>query len=175
MNREELLRDLKQVREKEKDKKYSFGQLNVFNMVSDVINYLEHEEKPKMTNLEWLKNKAEEFNVSNFSGICTSIYKLKNKGKGCDGIKCNCCEFNDIEKCIDYILEEHKESIKLKRWEYDLLKEFKKNWNYAERQVFWNLNKKGYFKGVIDTSMPIQYILNNCEIVPDNYNFEECK
>ena len=53
MNREELLRDLKQVREKEKNKKYSFGQLNVFNMVSDAINYLECEEKPKMTNLEF--------------------------------------------------------------------------------------------------------------------------
>lgn len=119
-----------------------------------------------MTNLEWLKNKAEEFNVSNFSRICVSVYKLKNKGKGCDGISCNCCECNDIEKCIDYILAEHKEPIKLKQWEYDLMCGLGRskfcNWYYL-----CYMKEKGYFKGITDTSMKIEDILKNCEVIDD--------
>ena len=74
-----------------------------------------------MTNLEWLKNKAEEFNAPNSTGICMLCYKLKNQGNGCGVRNCNYCEFNDIEKCFDYLMQEHNEIIKLKQWEYDVL------------------------------------------------------
>lgn len=181
MEREELLRNLKQVREKEKDKKYSFGQLNVFNMVSDVIDYLEYEEKPKMTNLEYLKKNVNKFKLCDDDLFCEFAF-ISKTGERCEESKgkyfsggCAGCQFRNIRNALDYLLQEHKEPIKLKQWEYDLLKEFKKDWNYAERQVFWNLNKKGYFKGVIDISMKIEDILKNCEIVSDDYEgFEEC-
>ena len=63
------------------------------------------------------------------------------------------------------MLQEHKEPIKLKQWEYDLM------WGLEEGSKFhdWGslcyMKRKGYFKGVKDTSMSIQYILNNCEVI----------
>lgn len=173
MKREELLRDLKQVREKEKNKKYSVGQLNVFDMVSDVIDYLECEEKPKMTNLEFYKDEICEIQKDLFDkGLCMS-----------DSIGVAICNAYENQTglsafmpvLLDWLLEEYKEPIKLKQWEKDLLNELSKDWNYAERKVFWELHKKGYFKGIKDVSMKVEDILNNHIVVSDNYNFEDCK
>lgn len=72
----------------------------------------------------------------------------------------------DHFKFIDWLLEEQKEKIKLKQWEYDLMcglghSKFC-NWYYL-----CYMKEKGYFKGVTDTSMTIEEILNNCEVVDD--------
>ena len=120
-----------------------------------------------MTNLEWLKNKAEEFNVPNSAsiGICILCYKLKNQGNGCGVRSCNYCEFNDIEKCFDYLMQEHKEPIKLTKFEYDLLMSYiNKGYFFKNFSELKEMRNKGYFKGITDTSMTIEEILNNCEV-----------
>lgn len=174
MEREELLRNLKQVREKEKDRKYSFGQLNAFNMVSDVINYLEHEEKPKMTNLEWLQ-KAGMITVScAFNKECEEIglnivINLRNK------------DYESFdEKGFDWLLQEHKEPIKLKQWEYDLIDIYCNCYNWCNMKLkdttFIIMKDKGYFKGISNTGMKLNEILENCEIVSDDFEaLEDCK
>lgn len=172
MEREELLRNLKQVREKEKDKKYLTGQLNVFDMVSDVINYLEHEEKPKMTNLEWLQ-KAGMITINcAFNKECEEIglnivINLRNK------------DYESFdEKGFGWLLEEYKEPIKLKQWEYDLIKIHTEPLHacFCNFGTLVKLYNKGYFKGIKDVSMKVEDILNNHIIVSDNYEgFEDCK
>lgn len=86
---------------------------------------------------------------------------------------------NFYKKGFDWLFQEYKEPIKLKQWEYDLIKIH----TDPLRACFCNfgtlvkLHNKGYFKGIKDTSMSIQYILNNCIIVSDDYEGfeEECK
>lgn len=69
------------------------------------------------------------------------------------------------EKGFGWLLEEHKEPIKLKRWEYDLM------WGLEEGSKFhdWGslcyMKRKGHFSGIKDTSMTLEEILNNCEVV----------
>ena len=177
MEREELLRDLKQVREKEKNKKYSFGQLNVFDMVSDVINYLEHEEKPTMTNLEYIKNNFNKFSFSGDNLVCEIAY-MKKYSKDCKyGCNCKECKFKRIEDAIDYLLQGYKEPIKLKQWEYDLIKIHTEPLHacFCNFGTLVKLHNKGHFKGIKDVSMKVEDILNNHIIVSDNYNFEDCK
>ena len=40
MDTQEILFELEQVKEKEKDKKYFTGELNVYEMVSDIIDFI---------------------------------------------------------------------------------------------------------------------------------------
>ena len=68
------------------------------------------------------------------------------------------------EKGFGWLLEEHKEPIKLKQWEYDLIFEYN-DCHFISCSVAFRMKEKGYFKGVKDTSMSIQYILNNCEVI----------
>ena len=98
-----------------------------------------------MTNLEWLKNKADEFNVPNSTGICILCYKLKNQGNGCGVRNCNYCEFNDIEKCFDYLMQEHNEIIKLKQWEYDLMYGLEDS-KFHDWDYLCYMKEKGYLK-----------------------------
>lgn len=67
---------------------------------------------------------------------------------------------------VDWLLSEHKEPIKLKQWEKDLL-ECYVNFNiiYLNSDFIKELQSKGYFKGITDPSMRLKYILDNCEIV----------
>lgn len=124
-----------------------------------------------MTNLEFYKDEIKEeykdchflgdaiFNVTYRHG-----YKVTRKVEG-------------INNFIDWLLEEHKELIKLKKWEYDLLSMYHTQSTFNTWNVFYEMKQKGYFKGVKDQSLKIDYILENCEIVPDDYDFgekEEC-
>lgn len=45
MDTQEILFKLEQVKEKEKDKQYFTGELNVYAMVSDVINFIKEQER----------------------------------------------------------------------------------------------------------------------------------
>lgn len=113
-----------------------------------------------MTNLEFYKDKILE-NINKRCSIgcavCLTMNGLDIKD-GCSGIIC------DSKKMIDWMLKEHKEPIKLKQWEYDLM------WGLEEGNKFhdWGslcyMKSKGYFKGVKDTSMTLEDILNNCEV-----------
>lgn len=179
MNREELLRNLKRVREKEKGRKYFVGQLNVFDMVSDMINYLECEEKLKMTNLEYIKKNFNKFSFSDDRLVCEIAY-MKEYSKDCEGSNCAECKFKHMEDAIDYLLQEYKKPIKLKQWEYDLIDIYCNyhNWHNMKLKdtTFFIMKDKGYFKGITDTSMKVEDILKNCIIVSDDYEgFEDCK
>lgn len=82
-------------------------------------------------------------------------------------------------KFIDWLLEEHKEKIKLKQWEYDILNYHKRDTRFNDNHFLMIMRSKGYFKGIdgVDVaSMKIRDILDNCEIISDDYEgFEDCK
>nr|DAY93992.1 MAG TPA: hypothetical protein [Caudoviricetes sp.] len=70
------------------------------------------------------------------------------------------------EKGFDWLLEEHKEPIKLTKFEYDLLMSYiNKGYYFENYSELKEMRNKGYFKGITDTSMKIVYILNNCEVI----------
>lgn len=127
-----------------------------------------------MTNLEFHKDELKDIvrNVAkekNFSFKCeavgkafeyflTKMYDKDNDvfGYGCYG-----------EEAIDWLLEERKEPIKLKRWEYDLLKcyqETKDDGEFVDHYILKELRYKGHFQGV-DYNLTIEEILENCEVV----------
>lgn len=116
-----------------------------------------------MTNLEWLKkNLSEEEKES--EGLCCTIYKKLN-GKNCNLIPCCHCYFNKYENILNFLLAEHKEPIKLKQWEYDLMWGLEEGSKFHDWGYLCYMKRKGYFKGITDTSMEIEDILNNCEVV----------
>ena len=124
-----------------------------------------------MTNLEYLKKNFNKFKLYDEDLFCELAFICKT-GERCEGFKyercsegCGGCQFRNIRNAIDYLLQEHKEPIKLKQWEYDLM------WGLEEGSKFhdWGslcyMKRKGYFKGITDTSMKIYDILKNCEVV----------
>lgn len=113
-----------------------------------------------MTNLEYYKDEIVEY-----CSLCT-IARICKYGKNCYGIDCKDCEFHRAnDKYLEIILAEHKEPIKLKQWEKDLLEII----DYQETRFDFyndlrNMKKRGYFEGVTDTNMGIKEILDNCEV-----------
>lgn len=61
--------------------------------------------------------------------------------------------------------EERDKKIKLKQWEYDLIEHYAVIKRFDGVDMLIVMKNKGHFKGVKDTSMSIQYILNNCEVI----------
>ena len=104
------------------------------------------------------------------------IEKFKNIDAG-KYVECVLCEVREktydcrkpcyqcIEDSFDWLLEEYREPIKLKQWEYDLLDIYSRpNSKFKQHELFLQLSAKGHFEGVIDTSMEIKEILDNCEV-----------
>ena len=125
-----------------------------------------------MTNLEYLKKNFNKFNLYDEDLFCELAFTCKT-GKRCDGFKyercsegCGGCQFRNIRNAIDYLLQEHKELIKLTKFEYDLLMSYiNKGYSFKNYSELKEMRNKGHFKGVKDTSMSIQYILDNCEVI----------
>ena len=124
-----------------------------------------------MTNLEYLKKNFNKFNLYDEDLFCELAFTCKT-GKRCDGFKyercsegCGGCQFRNIRNAIDYLLQEHKEPIKLKQWEYDLLTLLNKESIFHTVYNLCKLREKGHYKGVTDTSMKIEDILKNCEVI----------
>ena len=119
-----------------------------------------------MTNLEYLVSK-EKINVGNC--LCMASYQCKYDSS-CKDVKCGKCEFvNDIELCVQTLLEEHKEPIKLTQWEKDMIEIRNENDINFDNPLYCNeyfhaLKNKGYFKN-IDLSKTAKEILENCEVV----------
>lgn len=123
-----------------------------------------------MTNLEYYKDQVAEIFRSDL--ICNQIEEI-NKYRDCKECPFNtndkntCCDYH---KFIDWLLEEHKEPIKLKQWEKDLLMVF---YDYTESVkltldnaiIITPMLRAGYFQGVPNTSMTIKEILDNCEVI----------
>lgn len=125
-----------------------------------------------MTNLEYLKKNFNKFKLYDEDLFCELAFICKT-GERCEGFKyercsegCGGCQFRNIRNAIDYLLQEHKEPIKLKQWEYDLLMSYiNKGYYFKNFSELKEMRNKGYFKGVADTSMKIIEILNNCEVI----------
>lgn len=122
-----------------------------------------------MTNLERHKEIVKQMLDESNCCLCDYIQSIKEY-KDCVG----CPYFRDgksdiyecdMSKFVDWLLAEHKEPIKLKQWEYDLLS-FYSTYEPFERCALAEVMKeKEYFKSIKDTSMTIQQILANCEVV----------
>ncbi len=73
------------------------------------------------------------------------------------------------DKFVDWLLQEHKEPIKLKQWEKDLISQYSEGYSIDYRFSSFlsliGLKEKGYFKGITDTSMEIEDILKKCEVI----------
>ena len=125
-----------------------------------------------MTNLEYLKKNFNKFNLYDEDLFCELAFTCKT-GKRCDGFRyercsegCGGCQFRNIRNAIDYLLQEHKELIKLTKFEYDLLMSYiNKGYFFKNFSELKEMRNKGYFKGITDTSMKIQDILKNCEVI----------
>ena len=68
---------------------------------------------------------------------------------------------------VDWLLEEYKEKIELKQWEFDLLGNYNSSNRFYETSTLQNMSDKGHFKGVKDKTMMIKEILDNCITVED--------
>lgn len=120
-----------------------------------------------MTNLEWVKNNFNRLELSNDDSLCEIAF-ISKTGKSCvecKGTCCSECQFKNIIRAINFLLQEHKEPIKLKQWEYDLIEHYSVVKRFDVVDMLIVMRSKGHFKGVTDTSMSIQYILNNCEVI----------
>lgn len=123
-----------------------------------------------MTNLEFYKDELKECIKNNARGIAMVH---RNVGNGFSDFSKKYINYylSDSVAFVDWLLQEHKEPIKLKKWEYDLIDIYCNvhNWKNAKLKntTLFEMKDKGYFKGVIDTSMTIEEILNNCEVVDD--------
>ena len=114
-----------------------------------------------MTNLEFYKDDIKK-KIKNGENFVCAICQTKNKN--CP--QCSADDGDDILcNVVDWLLEERDKKIRLKQWEYDLM------WGLEEGSKFhdWGslcyMKRKGYFKGITDTTMKIGYILNNCEVI----------
>lgn len=118
-----------------------------------------------MTNLEFYKDYIYEIQKDLFDkGLCMSdsigvaICNVYEKQIGLSAF---------MPVVLDWLLEEHKEPIKLKRWEYDLLKcyqETKDNEEFGDHYTLKEMQYKGHFQDV-DYNLTIEEILDNCEVV----------
>ena len=124
-----------------------------------------------MTNLERYKDEFVYMLKKNKVMLCNCFEALNNHDD------CDTCPY-DVESCekegccnyrkfVDWLLEEHKEPIKLKRWEYDLLKcyqETKDNEEFGGHYTLKEMQYKGHFQDV-DYNLTIEEILDNCEVI----------
>lgn len=116
-----------------------------------------------MTNLEYYKDEIkEEFLKHHYLGDV--VYRVASN----NGYKFYRNSEDDIN-LIDWLLEEHKEPIKLKQWEKDFLEVYRDRLNY--NPTFSNvahicgMKEIGYFEGIADTDMKLSEILENCEVI----------
>lgn len=90
----------------------------------------------------------------------------------CEGCYCSECRFGDSDvpcyiKRMKWLFQEHKEKIRLTRFEYDLIKTFdrcKECCLLNEIECLKKLSGKGYFKG-IDSFTKVHDIIDNCEVI----------
>jgi hypothetical protein len=63
--------------------------------------------------------------------------------------------------------EERDKKIKLKQWEYDLIRtnDMSHNRTFVSFNTYRSMKKIGHFAGIKDVSMTLKEILENCEVV----------
>lgn len=120
-----------------------------------------------MTNLEWLYER----------GLVTTNFVYNDKdgypNRVMIGVNLVISIRDDIyekykKKGIEWLLEEHKEPIKLKQYEMDTLEIAAcKETPLSNYSFFTEMRKRGHFKGITDTSMNLREILDNFEVIDD--------
>lgn len=119
-----------------------------------------------MTNLEFYKDKILK-NINNSYSLSCAVCCVMNNfdigiENGCSGVMCKAA------KAVEWMLAEHKEPIKLKQWEYDLIRTNDRPHEcnvFESFNTYRNMKAIGYFEGITDTSMTLKEILENCEVV----------
>ena len=115
-----------------------------------------------MTNLEYYKDEIEErfkqlfksfTDTSSLACALDETYLKHRKQK--------------YESMFTWYFEEHKEPIKLTKFEYDLLKCYQKSEDdskFMDYYIFREMQYKGHFQDV-DYNLTIEEILENCEVI----------
>lgn len=116
-----------------------------------------------MTNLEWFN----EIGMIAENEVWAETYDLKGQIGVNLVIALRDDDFKKYsEKGFGWLLEEHKEPIKLKQWEKDLLESnINRQFYFSGYSDLLEMKNRGYFEGVKDVTMTIQEILENCEVV----------
>lgn len=122
--------------------------------------------------VEQLKKKTE---CEDFFCVVASI---KNKNDFCYG---DCFECK--KSCLEWLKEEYKESIKLTKWEYDLILNCADAHGYDDGDSlnqYWiieGMKDKGHFKGINNLDITFEEVKDNYIIIEENYeDFDEsCK
>lgn len=119
-----------------------------------------------MTNLEYYKDEIKEKYLKQ-GYLGDVVFQVAQKY----GYKYDRNKKNDIN-LIDWLLSEYKEPIKLKKWEYDLIKSYTdmdEAWYgriLHECYVIRKMCNERYFKNV-DLNMTFREVLDNCEVIDD--------
>lgn len=119
-----------------------------------------------MTNLEYYKSEIYEIQKDLFEnkdicvayGMGAAICKVYKKYTGLNAF---------MPMVLDWLLAEHKEPIKLTKFEYDLLKvyqKFKDDGEFSDHYILIEMQYKGHFQDV-DYNLTIEEILENCEVI----------
>lgn len=164
---EDLTNEYRDKQANAKNEKHNACLTGALGILIDVTNMVRHwpKRRNRMTNLEYYKDQVVEL----FRGdlICNQIEEI-NKYRDCKECPFNTNDKNtycDYHKFIDWLLEEHKEPIKLKQWEKDLLKLHEYNQRFCNYTALFGMKHQGYFKCVENESMTIKEILDNCEVI----------
>lgn len=133
------------------------------------------------TNLEYYKDEFKRLIIKN-----RNVFIGRNIGDAFDEFASKHCEkfYYNPSKFIDWLFEENKESelsnkIKLTKFELDLIlacgeynSDYSKYDYVIDYIIIEDMFDKGHFKGLKNLSMSFDTLLNNYEIVPEDYNFE---
>lgn len=133
----------------------------------EVIKYKDFMGVKRITNLEYVASKGL---IKEGCALCYTAHICKY-GISCINKSCSKCEFNgNVDLCVQTLLEEYKELIKLTQFEFDLLKAKLETHGYCYFSACIDLRfmkDNGYFNGIADTSMTLREILDNCEVIED--------
>ena len=84
-----------------------------------------------MTELEYMVSKGK---IHDSYGICGAAYVCKYGVDNCKNVLCSQCEFNgNVQLCLEVLLAEHKDIIKLTRAEKTILENINKNYKWIAR------------------------------------------
>lgn len=73
-----------------------------------------------------------------------------------------------MSEFIKWLYAEHIEPIMLEQWEYDVLKVYAQEPPFMVFDTLCDLKAMGHFRGITDTSMTLQEILDRVEIIDYN-------
>ena len=121
-----------------------------------------------MTNLEFYKDELKEC-IKNNAREIAMVHR--NVGNGFSDFSKKYINYypSDSVAFVDWLLQEHKEPIKLKQWEKDFLETLQcEEVKFCCHELLLEMRYKGHFKGITDTTMKLSEILASCEVIDDD-------